>query len=286
MADTVRTQAALQTLLADNVIGDISPQDVRDFLVSVYGLDKSEEVAVTTTATLTIGKSHTCSGTTADYTVTLPPAASHTRELLHVSMSSALTKLVTVKGNGAELIDTLNERKMWANEDALLKSNGTSWRKVGGKSIPMSCKMYPSAETALTSASTYYKVAHNTVSSDNTGLMADTTNYRIYCRRTNPYIASGKMLISRTGAALLNTACPLAVGFFQKNQTTAGTAGFLAYTTVNGQVSGYAVPQPQEQISLVAGDYLHATAQVDITGLVVYSGVEYSQFTLRELITW
>ena len=34
MADTRRTVAALQALLANNVAGDISPQDVRDFLVS------------------------------------------------------------------------------------------------------------------------------------------------------------------------------------------------------------------------------------------------------------
>lgn len=36
MADTVRTLSALQTLLADNSSGAISPQDVRDFLVSVF----------------------------------------------------------------------------------------------------------------------------------------------------------------------------------------------------------------------------------------------------------
>jgi len=34
MVDTVRTVAALQALLADNATGDISPQDIRDFLVS------------------------------------------------------------------------------------------------------------------------------------------------------------------------------------------------------------------------------------------------------------
>ncbi len=34
MVDTVRTLAALQTLLADNAAGDISPQDLRDMLVS------------------------------------------------------------------------------------------------------------------------------------------------------------------------------------------------------------------------------------------------------------
>ena len=35
MVDTARSLAALQVLLADNVSGDISPQDVRDLLVSV-----------------------------------------------------------------------------------------------------------------------------------------------------------------------------------------------------------------------------------------------------------
>lgn len=35
MADTIRSIAALQTLLADNNSGDISPQDLRDMLVSL-----------------------------------------------------------------------------------------------------------------------------------------------------------------------------------------------------------------------------------------------------------
>ncbi len=35
MADTIRTISALQTILADNATGDISPQDVRDMLVSL-----------------------------------------------------------------------------------------------------------------------------------------------------------------------------------------------------------------------------------------------------------
>lgn len=36
MADTRRTLAALQALLANNTSGDISAQDIRDFLVSAY----------------------------------------------------------------------------------------------------------------------------------------------------------------------------------------------------------------------------------------------------------
>lgn len=37
MADTPRTVAALQALFANNTSGDISPQDLRDFLVSALG---------------------------------------------------------------------------------------------------------------------------------------------------------------------------------------------------------------------------------------------------------
>ena len=47
MPDTVRDLSALQALLADNVTGDISPQDVRDFLVSVYGASDIARVSLT-----------------------------------------------------------------------------------------------------------------------------------------------------------------------------------------------------------------------------------------------
>jgi hypothetical protein len=38
MSDTIRTRAALLALLADNVAGDISAQDMRDLLVSLHGV--------------------------------------------------------------------------------------------------------------------------------------------------------------------------------------------------------------------------------------------------------
>lgn len=38
MADTQRTRAQLLTLLADNATGEISPQDLRDMLVSLFGV--------------------------------------------------------------------------------------------------------------------------------------------------------------------------------------------------------------------------------------------------------
>ena len=50
MADTRRILSALQTLLADNTAGDISAQDVRDFLVSASPV--VEEYAASSSATI------------------------------------------------------------------------------------------------------------------------------------------------------------------------------------------------------------------------------------------
>lgn len=64
MVDTIRTMSALQSLLADNTAGDISPQDVRDFLVSSltggYGMiyvtgGTASQSSITTTDTLVTG---------------------------------------------------------------------------------------------------------------------------------------------------------------------------------------------------------------------------------------
>ncbi len=54
MADTVRSIAELQALFADNVAGDISPQDLRDFLLSsapAHGTISILSAAPTTIAT-------------------------------------------------------------------------------------------------------------------------------------------------------------------------------------------------------------------------------------------
>lgn len=56
---------------------------------------------------------------------------------LLISIDPTSTYLVTVTGNGSDTIDGVNTRIMWANEVAELKSNGTTWTKIGGKSIPM-----------------------------------------------------------------------------------------------------------------------------------------------------
>lgn len=67
MVDTVRTLSALQTLLADNTAGDISAQDLRDFLVSA--------MLQTTTSTVTTGNVSAVAGTHYELTVSGMTAA-------------------------------------------------------------------------------------------------------------------------------------------------------------------------------------------------------------------
>jgi hypothetical protein len=63
MVDTIRTRAALLTLLADNTSGNISPQDIRDTLVSLFGVfgglslrsGSTPQSGVTTTPTAMTG---------------------------------------------------------------------------------------------------------------------------------------------------------------------------------------------------------------------------------------
>jgi hypothetical protein len=57
MADTERTLAALQAMFADNTAGNISPQDIRDMLVSVLGGYGEISDAGSTSISGTIGTS-------------------------------------------------------------------------------------------------------------------------------------------------------------------------------------------------------------------------------------
>lgn len=109
-------------------------------LAGVFG---SSAIAVTGATTATAGSMHECSGTSADYTVTLPAASGNSGKMLGFRMgsASALTKLVTLDGNASETIDGALTRIMWAEETAILYCDGSNWFKVAGKSRPMSTRL-------------------------------------------------------------------------------------------------------------------------------------------------
>lgn len=65
----------------------------------------SNEISITSAGTGTIGRMHVCSGTSSDYTVTLPDASANTGKLIGFRMASGLTKFVTIQGVSGQLID-------------------------------------------------------------------------------------------------------------------------------------------------------------------------------------
>lgn len=100
----------------------------------------NNEVGVTSAGALNFGKMHSCTATSADYTVTLPSPSSNAGKLVGIRIASSSTKLVTVDAGAGNTIDGQRTRIMWANEVAILVANGdgTSWTKIAGKTLPMS----------------------------------------------------------------------------------------------------------------------------------------------------
>jgi len=136
-------------LIANNPIftGNINLSGV----VSAYN-QIGTNIAITGVYTMgsnSFGNLHFCSGTTANYTLTLPAVSGNTGKIVTIQMSNTLTKLVTVDANGSEMIDGALTRIMWANESCVLYCDGSAWRKVGGRTIPMVSAISPSATQSI-----------------------------------------------------------------------------------------------------------------------------------------
>lgn len=159
------------------------------------------EIAVTTTATATISRFHVCTGTTSDYTVTLPAASGLTGKLLGIRMSPALTKLVTIDGNASETIDGSLTRVMWAGESCLLLCDGSNWFKIAGKSIAMTAQMSRAAAQSI-SDSTVTKIAFDTVVFNAGGMADATTNDRFDIVRPGRFQVMCSWYVSVSGTAV------------------------------------------------------------------------------------
>jgi len=207
-------------------------------------IDWANPVSVTTTATLAISKHHVCSGTSADYTVTLPAVSGNAGKLLSVEMAGALTKLVTLDGNASETIDGATSRVMWARESAILLCDGTQWTKVAGKSIPMACTIRANSAQAVAASTNTAVPLANFVAGLQT--MHDTTNNRITILR------SGNYLIGASSALDSMTAGKVMMVGFALNMTSSFSTPFCK--------TSYTDTVPYEAVSSVqpmtAGGYI------------------------------
>jgi hypothetical protein len=156
----------------------------------------NSEISVTGAVTATLSTMHVASGTSADYTITLPTAIGNTGKLMGFRMASGLTKIVTLDANGTELIDGALTRPMWANEACLLLSDGSNWFKIAGKSIPMHAIIYATGAATLSYAvSTKMPLDGLWTVWPVTGpaAMSDTTNNRIKALRASKFLLTGSI---------------------------------------------------------------------------------------------
>ena len=155
----------------------------------------------TTLGSSAFGKLHQCSGTSADYTVTLPAVSGNAGKIIGFQMSTALTKLVTLDGNGSETIDGATTRVMWAGETAVLYCDGTSWTKIGGKTIPMVAGQTVSTTQSIASGTSTKKTLGTAAGYANCpAAMNDTTNSKIVIIRAGNYEIIGSTRISNLTA--------------------------------------------------------------------------------------
>jgi hypothetical protein len=160
-------------------------------------------VSVTTGTALStsaFGKLHVCSGTSADYTVTLPDPTSNANGIIALSMAPGLTKLVTIAQHASETIDGTASRIMWAGETAILRTDGTNWFKLSGKSIPFAAVLQQTTTQSISGSYTQTVIKMDAQASG-PAAMFDGTNGVGNILRGGVYGLIGQGYIWRSGGA-------------------------------------------------------------------------------------
>lgn len=212
----------------------------------------SAEISITGATTATLGRSHVCSGTTADYTVTLPAVSGNAGRSLTLRMAPGLTRWVTVDGNASELIDGALTRKMWANETCTLYCDGSAWTKISGKSIPIMANMWRNSAQSI-NGSTFTQIIMTAVIDDNTAGLAvpvsDLTNGRFLIPRAGYYYCSGYVQV--TGMTSGDTV----LGGVTKNSATPGDNP-NAYANGTANAGGISGGNGAANFKCAAGDWV------------------------------
>jgi hypothetical protein len=212
------------------------------------------EVAVTGATTALIDRWHKISGTSADYTITLPAAAGNGGKFIgfRVLAAASASKFYTLDGNSSETIDGATTRVLWAEETAVLLCDGSNWFKVAGKPRPMVCQMYlnnqvgPLANAAVTS------IPIDDTGVDNTGGMADEANNRINIKRTGLYLVKAGLNFNGDAGAPLTAAINRAIAIAQ---VSTGPAT-VAQGEGHGHIGTYAIAVAIAPANLTAGENL------------------------------
>jgi hypothetical protein len=151
---------------------------------------KFADVAITGTVSLdsgAFGKMHAISGTSADYTITLPAVSGNTGQIIgfRVAASGSASKIYTIDGNSSETIDGAANKVLWAQESLVILCTGSEWVTLAEYRIPMKCSMYRNTAQSIGTPA-HIQVQLDTTNFD-VGSLADTTNNQITIRRAGKY---------------------------------------------------------------------------------------------------
>jgi hypothetical protein len=249
-----------------------------DLIDSSISIDWANPTAVTTTATLTIGTHHVCSGTSADYTVTLPAVSGNAGKLLSIEISAACTKLITVDGNSSETIDGAATRVMWASETAVLLCNGTTWTKIAGKSIPMVGGVYPSAQTTVNNATTTMIQCNTAKFASSVAQINDTANNRIVIPRSAPYAVQFNLQYYNNSAT----------GRYYTELGTDSSGTIIAVNMIAMAATGEYPPIKGTYIApFAAGSYVYLYAYHNSGSTqTVHNDINNTFLTIQEIPAW
>jgi len=240
------------------------------------------ENSITGAATAVIGRLNVCSGTSANYTVTLPAVSGNSGKYIGFLMAAALTKLVTLDGNSTETIDGATTRVMWAGETALLYCDGSTWTKMAGKSIALLAEMKRNSAQSI-NVTEVTLIDFNAVEYDASGLFASTTNNRFDCPR------NGKFSV----VAGWYPATAMTVGGFTHARIHAGTVGSTTErkTSLMAVVTGSLYPMNiiSTTLSLSAGEVIefHVYHSESPSINTASSGeAVMARMTVMEVLSW
>lgn len=259
-----------KSISVQQILANVPPYDLFSELTETV-------VAVTAAATAQFGTLHICSGTTADYTVSLPAAAGNAGKLIGFSMAPALTKKVSVTAFPGELIDGIATRIMWAGETAMLLSDGVGWIKIAGKSIPMVANLgSPASATWLSVGNTTFtKLGLNTIVDDPAGL-TNTSTFRITIARPGRYKIEARAYFYDASARVI----PRALCAVYKN----------GVNTLQSEESGPAGCWPHPisigVLPLTTGDYLDVWAYHNVGAAIYVAGGNPTFLSILEVPAW
>jgi len=127
MANTRRSLSDLLALLADNLDGAISAQDLRDLLISVMGARR----VASTVISLDLTTDHDIvevDATSGALSINLPAVAVSAHKVYSIKKIDSTATIITIEGYGTEMIDGVSSKAQITQYQCIsVYCTGTHW---------------------------------------------------------------------------------------------------------------------------------------------------------------